>query len=92
MVPQGTQHYTFSGGDSVSTRLLPLVCVKWRVFSKQQLIRPKFNLPLTFLVTLKEWLVLRDKLNNSQTNVGAKVQPHQPSLLIVFSSQMLKCL
>ena len=37
--------HTFSGGASVSTRLLPLVCVKWRVFSKQQLILAKFNRP-----------------------------------------------
>ena len=65
-----------------------MVGVKWRVFSKEQLIRPKFNLPLIFLVTLKEWLVLRDKLNYSQTNVGAKVQPHQALLVIVFPNQM----
>ena len=76
----------------MSSRLLSLVCVKGRVFSKQQLIRPKFNLPAILLVTIKEWVVLRDKLNYTQTNVGAKVQPHQPSLLIVFLSQMLKYL
>ena len=36
---------TFSGGASVSLRLLPLVCVKWRVFLNQQLILTKFNRP-----------------------------------------------
>ena len=30
--------HTFSGWASVSSRLLPLLCVKWLVFSKQQLI------------------------------------------------------
>ena len=30
--------HTYSGGASVSSKLLPLVCVKWRVFSKQHLI------------------------------------------------------
>ena len=58
--------HTFSGGASVSWRLLPLVCVKWRVFLKQQLIHSKFNLPAIFLVTLKEQLVLRNKLNYTQ--------------------------
>ena len=33
------------GGASVSSWLLPLVCVKGRVFSKQQLILTKFNRP-----------------------------------------------
>ena len=32
-----------------------------------------FNLPGIFLVTLKEWLVLGNKLNYIQTNIGAKV-------------------
>ena len=44
------------------------------------------------LVTLKGWVVLRHKLNYTHTNVGAKVQPHQPSLLIVFPNQILKLL
>ena len=44
------------------------------------------------LVTLKEWLVLRIKLNYSQRNVGAKVEPHTPSILIVFPTQMLQYL
>ena len=39
---------------------------------------------------LKEWLVLRDKLNYTHTEIGAKVQPHQPPVLIVYSTQMLK--
>ena len=42
------------------------------------------------LVTLKEWLVLRYLLNYTHTNVGAKVQPHQLWVLIVFPSQLLK--
>ena len=37
--------HTFSGGALVSWRLRPLVCVKWRVFSKQQLILTKCNRP-----------------------------------------------
>jgi len=41
------------------------------------------------LVTLKEWLVLRNKLNYTHTNIGAKVQPHQPSVFIVYLIQML---
>ena len=65
---------TFSGGASVSSRLLPLVCVKWRVFSKQELILTKFNRP----GNLKGVTGLRKKLNYTHTNVGAKVQPHQP--------------
>ena len=72
--------------------LFPLVGVKWRVFLKEQLIRSKFNLSGIFLVTLKEWLVLRDKLNYTQTNIGVKLKPHQPSFLIVFPNQMLKYL
>ena len=40
--------YSLSGGTSVLSRLLPLVCVKWRVFLKQQLILTKFNLPGNF--------------------------------------------
>ena len=54
----------------------------------------KANLMLSsiVLVTLKEWEVLRHKLNYTPTNVGAKVQPHQPSVLIVFPNQILKLL
>ena len=37
--------HTFSAGDSESSGFFPLVCVKWRVFSKQQLILTKFNRP-----------------------------------------------
>ena len=40
-----TPIHTFSGGALVSSRLRPLVCVKWRVFLKQQLILTKFNRP-----------------------------------------------
>ena len=41
--------YSLSGGASVSSRLIPLVCVKWRVFSEQQLILTKFNRPGNFI-------------------------------------------
>ena len=61
-----------------------MVCVKWRVFSNQELI-----LSLIVLVTLKEWLVLRNKLDYTHTNVHAEVKPHQPSVLIVFPTQKL---
>ena len=49
-------------------RSLPLVCVKWRVFSKKELI-----LSQIVLVTYMEWLVLRIKMNYTQTKAGAKV-------------------
>ena len=61
-----------------------MVCVKWRVFSNQELI-----LSSIVLVTLKKWLVLRNKLDFTHTNVHAEVQPHQPSVLIVLPTQML---
>ena len=61
-----------------------MVCVKWRVFSNQELI-----LSSIVLLTLKEWLVLRNKLDYTYTNVHAKVQAHQPSVLIVFPTQMV---
>ena len=66
------------------SRFLLLVCVEWRVFSNQELI-----LSSIVLVTLKEWLVFRNKLDYTHTNVDAKVQPHQPSVLIVFPTQIL---
>ena len=34
----------------------------------------------------------RNKLNCTHTNIGAKVQPHQPSILSVYPTQMLKYL
>ena len=37
-------------------------------------------------------LNLRNKLNYTHTKIGAKVQPHQPSVLIVYPTQMLKYL
>ena len=61
-----------------------MVCVKWRVFSKQELI-----LSSIVLVTLIEWLVSRNKLNYTHTKIGAKVKPQQPSPLIVYPTQML---
>ena len=42
------------------------------------------------LVTLKEWLLLRNKLNYTHTKIGAKVQPHQPLAFIVFPTEMLR--
>ena len=36
---------SFSVGALVSSRLLPLACVKWRVFIKQQLILTMFKRP-----------------------------------------------
>ena len=38
-------NHTFSSSPSVSWRLLPLVCVKLRLFSKQQLILTMFKRP-----------------------------------------------
>ena len=65
-------------GSASNRGILAIVCFKWRAFSKQELI-----LSSIVLVTLKEWLVLRNKLNYSDTKIGEKVQPHQPSVLIV---------
>ena len=62
-------------------RFLLLVCVKWRVFSNQELI-----LSSIVLVTLKQWLGLRNKLDYTHTNVHAKIQPHQPSVFNRHSS------
>ena len=78
--------HTFSGGAEVSSKLLPLVCVKCRVFSKQQLILTIFERP----PNLKGVACLRNKLNYTHTNVGAKVQPHELSVLIVYPTQLLK--
>ena len=60
---------------------------KWYIFYKAKSY-PEFN----HGGTLKEWLVLRSKLNFSHTKIGGKVQPHQPSVLIVYPTQMLKYL
>ena len=57
------------------------------MFSKRELIVSQI-----VLVTLKEWLVLRIKLNYSERNVGVKVEPHTPSILLVFPTQMLQYL
>ena len=54
------------------------------MFSKQGLI-----LSSIVLVTLKVWLVLRNKLDYTHTKIGAKVQPQKPSVLIVYPTQML---
>ena len=47
-----------------------LACVKWRVFSKKELI-----LGHIVLVPLKESPLFRNELNYTQVNVGAKVEP-----------------
>ena len=78
---------TFFEWKRFSSRVLSSVCGKWRVFSKQELI-----LSSMVVVTLKEWLVLKNKLNHTHTNVGARVQPHQPSVLVAFATQMLNYL
>ena len=44
--------------------------MKWLVFSKEELI-----LSYIVLVTLKEWPLFRNRLNYTQVNVGAKVEP-----------------
>ena len=66
------------------SRFLLLVSVKRRVFSNQELI-----LSSIVLITLKEWLLLSNKLEYTHTKVQAKVQPYQPSALIVFPTQIL---
>ena len=50
--------------------LIGLTCVKWRVFSKEELI-----LGHIVLVPLKESPLFRNELNYTQVNVGAKVEP-----------------
>ena len=57
------------------------------MFLKQGLI-----LSSIVLVTSNKWLVLRNKLNYSHTKIRAKVQPHQPSILFVYPTQMLNYL
>ena len=71
------------------SRLVPFVCVKWRVFTKQQLILTKLNRPgnLKGLAGFQ-----KNKLNYTYTNVGAKAQPHQPSLLMVSPTRLFKYL
>ena len=44
------------------------------------------------LVTLNGWLVIRNRLNYTHTNVLAKVQPHHRSVLIVIPTQKTKYL
>ena len=56
---------------------------------KQQLILTKFNRPGN-LKGLTGFM--KKKLNYTHTNVGAKVQPHQPSFLIVFPTEMFNYL
>ena len=43
-------------------------------------------------VLAKRRLLLRDKLSYTHTKVGVRVQPHQPLVLIVFPTQMIKYL
>ena len=60
------------------------------MFLKQQLILTKFNRPgnIKGVAGFKK----QTEYNYTHTNVGAKVQPYEPSLLIVFATQMLKYL
>ena len=55
---------------------------------KQQLILTKFNRP----GNLKGLTGFKKQTEFTHTNVGAKVQPHQPSFLIVFPTEMFKYL
>ena len=45
-------------------------CMKWLVFSKEELI-----LSYIVLVNLKESPLFRNRLNYTRVNVGAKVEP-----------------
>ena len=65
-----------------------MVCVKWRVFLNQQLILTKFNLPYNF----EGVAGFEKQLNYPNTNVALKPQRPQPSVLIVFPTQMIKYL
>ena len=67
------------------SKLLSFFCLKCRVLSKQELIPSSI-----VLVTVKKWLVLRNNLDYTDTNFRAKVQPHQPSVLIIYPTQLLK--
>ena len=60
-----------------------MVCVESRVFSREKLI-----LRSIMLVTIKEWLLLGNKLNYTHTKIGAKVQPHQPSVYQLTSDNV----
>ena len=65
-----------------------MVCVKWRVFLNHQLILTKFNRPCNF----EGVAGFEKQLNYPNTNVGLKLQRPQPSVLIVFPTQIIKYL
>ena len=65
-----------------------MVCVKWRMFLKQQLILSKFNRPCNFEGVAN----FKKQTEYPNMNVGLKLQRHQPSVLIVFLTQMIKYL
>ena len=61
---------TFFECQPFKSRSLSLVGIKWRVFMMQELILSQIA-----LVILKESLVFRNRLNYTQTNDGARVEP-----------------
>ena len=61
---------TFFECQPFKSRSLSLVCVKGRVFLMQELILSQIA-----LVILKESLVFRKRLNYTQANDGARVEP-----------------
>ena len=61
---------TFSKCQPFKSRSLSLVCIKWRVFLMQELILSQID-----LVILKQSLVFINRLNYTQTNDGARVEP-----------------
>ena len=64
-----------------------LVFVKWRVFLKQQLILTKFSRTCNFegVASFKKQIV-------KYPNTKLKLESHQPSVLMVFPTQMIKYL
>ena len=78
--------FTFFEEKRLSSRLPPLFCVKWRVFLKQAFILTKFNCP----GTLKVVAGFKKQTELYPYKCRGKVQPHQPKVLIVLPTQMLK--
>ena len=64
----------------------------FRLFQMTRVLKEELILSSVVLVTLTEWLVLRNKLNYAHTKIGSQLQPHQPSVLVVYPTQMLKYL
>ena len=53
-------------------------------------LKARINAQFHRLGNLNEWRVLGNKLNYIHINVKLKVQLHQPSVLTVFPTQILK--